>query len=65
MGKKTRADQYPALPHMLKAIGVADIVRTDRSTVTTKGLDGWVFWFKGPGVSNDFMLDRDQPDAYL
>lgn len=63
MRKKSHAGQYPASPHMLKAIDVVDIVRTDRSTVIAKGPNVWATWFEGKKVSKDFMLERDQPDS--
>jgi len=58
---KTQAVRLPkpiALPDSIKKV---DIVAIGNTRIITPAGESWDQWFDGPGVSNDFMLDRDQP----
>jgi len=58
---KTQAVRLPkpvALPESIKKV---DIVAIGNTRVITPAGESWDHWFDGPGVSDDFMLDREQP----
>ncbi len=58
---KTQAVRLPkpvALPDTIKKV---DIVAVGNTRIITPAGESWDQWFDGPGVSDDFMLDRDQP----
>ena len=40
-------------------VGTVDVV-VGRSRLLSAA-EGWDVWFDGPGVSEDFMAERDQP----
>ncbi len=47
-----------ALPDSVKKV---DIVAIGNTRLITPAGEGWDAWFDGPGVSDDFMLEREQP----
>jgi len=58
---KTQAVRLPkavALPDTIKKV---DIVAVGNTRIITPAGESWDQWFDGRGVSDDFMLDRDQP----
>ena len=58
---KTQAVRLPkpvALPDSIKKV---DIVAIGNTRIITPAGESWDQWFDGRGVSDDFMLDRDQP----
>lgn len=58
---KTQAIRLPkpvALPNAIKKV---DIVAIGNTRIITPAGESWDQWFGGRGVSDDFMLDRDQP----
>ncbi|NOY73902.1 MAG: antitoxin [Gammaproteobacteria bacterium] len=58
---KTQAVRLPkpvALPDTIKNV---DIVAVGNTRIITPAGESWDQWFDGRGVSDDFMLDRDQP----
>lgn len=58
---KTQAVRLPkpvALPESIKKV---DIVAIGNTRIITPAGESWDHWFDGPGVSDDFMLDREQP----
>ena len=61
---KTNRSQAVRLP---KAVAFADAVRkvdivvVGRSRLLSPAGEAWDTWFDGPGVSQDFMAERDQP----
>jgi len=58
---KTQAVRLPkpvALPDSIKKV---DIVAIGNTRIITPAGESWDQWFDGPGVSEDFMLGRDQP----
>jgi antitoxin VapB len=60
---KSQALRLPkpvAYPDTVKQV---DIVMLGRMRVITPAGESWDSWFEGEGVSDDFMLHRDQPDS--
>jgi antitoxin VapB len=58
---KTQAIRLPkpvALPDAIKNV---DIVAVGNTRIITPAGESWDQWFDDPGVSDDFMLDREQP----
>jgi len=48
-----------ALPASVKKV---DIVVLGNSRLISPAGESWDTWFDGPGVSDDFMNDREQPE---
>ncbi|MCY4281334.1 MAG: type II toxin-antitoxin system VapB family antitoxin [Gammaproteobacteria bacterium] len=60
---KSQAVRIPkpvALPDSVKKV---DIVKLGNSRLITPAGESWDTWFDGPGVSDDFMVEREQPEA--
>ena len=58
---KSQAVRLPkpvALPDSVKKV---DIVKLGNARLITPAGESWDFWFDGPGVSDDFMPEREQP----
>lgn len=58
---KSQAVRLPkpvALPDSVKKV---DIVKLGNARLITPAGESWDHWFDGPGVSDDFMLEREQP----
>lgn len=61
---KTNRSQAVRLP---KAVAFSDTVRkvdvvvVGRSRLLSPAGEAWDSWFDSPGVSDDFMVERDQP----
>lgn len=58
---KTQAVRLPkavALPDTIKSV---EIVAVGNTRIITPTGESWDQWFDSRGVSDDFMLDRDQP----
>ncbi len=58
---KSQAIRLPkpvALPEHVKKV---DIIAIGDTRVITPAGKAWESWFDGPGVSADFMTERDQP----
>lgn len=59
---KTQAVRLPkcvAFPDDVKQV---DIVVLGRTRLITPAGEAWDSWFDGEGVSDDFMLSREQPE---
>ncbi|NOX08764.1 MAG: antitoxin [Gammaproteobacteria bacterium] len=57
---KTQAVRLPkpvALPESIKKVAIVAIGNT---RIITPAGESWDHWFDSPGVSDDFMLDREQ-----
>ena len=62
MSNKSQAVRLPkavALPNHLLEV---DIIAIGNKRIITPSGESWCEWFDGPGVTNDFMESRDQPD---
>ncbi len=60
---KSQALRLPkpvAYPDTVKQV---DIVIQGRARIITPAGESWDSWFDGESVSDDFMANRDQPDA--
>ena len=58
---KSQAVRLPkpvALPESVKKV---DIVKLGNARLITPAGEAWDSWFDGPGVSDDFMQEREQP----
>ena len=58
---KSQAVRLPkpvALPESVKQV---DIVKVGNTRLIAPAGEGWDAWFDGPGVSDDFMNEREQP----
>ena len=53
-----RLPKEVALPESLKRV---DIIPLGRGRLIVPAGEGWDSWFDEPGVSEDFMITRDQP----
>ena len=61
MSNKSQAVRLPkavALPADVKQV---DIVPLGRARLIVPAGEGWDSWFAAPGVTPDFMNERDQP----
>jgi antitoxin VapB len=61
MSNRSQAVRLPkavALPDDVRQVEIVAIGRT--RIITPKG-EAWDTWFDGPGVSADFMAEREQP----
>ena len=59
---RSRAVRLPksvAFPDEVKRV---DVVVLGNARVLAPAGEVWTTWFDGPGVAEDFMLERDQPD---
>jgi len=54
-----RLPKSVALPDDIKEV---DIVAIGNTRIITPSGTSWDMWFDGPGVSEDFMTSREQPD---
>ena len=60
---KSQAVRLPkpvALPDSVKKV---DIVKIGNSRLIAPAGESWDTWFDGPGVTGDFMTEREQPET--
>ena len=53
-----RLPKAVALPEGVKRV---DVVAVGRTRIIAPAGEVWDSWFDGPGVSDDFMAEREQP----
>ena len=53
-----RLPKAVSLPDDVKQV---DVVAVGRTRIITPAGEAWDSWFDGPGVTADFMVNRDQP----
>ncbi len=61
---KNNRSQAVRLPKALAfpdAVKKVDVVAVGRSRIITPAGQTWDDWFDGPGVTSDFMAEREQP----
>lgn len=61
LSNRTQAVRLPkavALPSTVKEV---DVVAIGNTRIISPAGTGWDSWFDGPGVSEDFMREREQP----
>lgn len=55
-----RLPKAVALPEDVKKV---DVIAIGRTRIITPAGEAWDSWFDGPGVTADFMSERDQPEV--
>ncbi|MGL5668041.1 MAG: type II toxin-antitoxin system VapB family antitoxin [Shewanella sp.] len=63
MTNRTQAVRLPkpvALPADVKQV---EVIAVGRSRIISPKGEAWDAWFSGLDVSDDFMMERDQPEA--
>ena len=63
MTNKTQAVRFPKSVRLPDGVTNVDIQRRGQSWVITPSEQSWAAWFNDEGVSDDFMMDREQPAA--
>lgn len=58
---KTQAVRLPKAVALPDSITKVDVVAVGNTRIITPAGESWDQWFEGPGVSDDFMLSREQP----
>jgi antitoxin VapB len=58
---KTQAIRLPKAVALPDSVEKVDIVAVGNTRIITPAGASWDQWFDGSGVSDDFMLERDQP----
>lgn len=58
---RSQAVRLPKAVAFSDAVRKVDIVVVGRSRLLSPAGEAWDTWFDGPGVSRDFMVERDQP----
>lgn len=53
-----RLPKAVALPDSVRKV---DVIKLGNARLITPAGEGWDSWFDGPGVTDDFMAQRDQP----
>ena len=62
----TDGTQTIRLPNSMRlpdGVTSVDIVRRGRALIIVPSKASWAEWFEGETVSDDFMAERDQPEA--
>jgi antitoxin VapB len=47
---------------MPESVKEVEIIKIGRKRIIVPASQSWDDWFQAPGVSSDFMQDRDQPE---
>lgn len=63
MTNKTQAVRFPKSVRLPEGVTTVDILRRGRAWVLVPSQQSWAEWFESERASDDFMLDREQPDA--
>ncbi len=58
---KTQAVRLPKAVALPDSIDKVDIVAIGNTRIITPAGESWDQWFDGTGVSEDFMVSREQP----
>ena len=58
---KSQAVRLPKPVAYPKEVKQVDIVTLGRARIITPAGESWDTWFEGEGVSEDFMVEREQP----
>ncbi len=59
---RSQAVRLPKEVAFPESIRDVSITRVGRSRIITPAGRSWEDWFEGPGVSRDFMVQREQPE---
>jgi len=58
---QTQAVRLPKAVAFPESVKKVEIVAIGNTRIITPAGESWDYWFDGPGVSDDFMNDREQP----
>jgi len=58
---QTQAVRLPKAVAFPETIKKVEIVAVGNTRIITPAGESWDYWFDRPGVSDDFMVERDQP----
>ena len=59
---KSQAMRFPKPVAMPDSVKRVDIIPMGRARLVVPEGEGWDSWFDGEGVTEDFMVQRDQPE---
>ena len=59
---QTQAVRLPRAVAFDESVTEVEIIAVGNTRIITPANQAWDQWFDGPGVSDDFMTGRDQPD---
>ena len=59
---QTQAVRLPKAVAFDESVREVEIIAVGNSRIISPAEGSWDDWFDGPGVSDDFMADREQPD---
>jgi antitoxin VapB len=59
---KTQAVRLPKAVAFDDSVTEVEIIKVGNTRIISPAGESWDQWFDGPGVSNDFMTDREQPE---
>jgi antitoxin VapB len=59
---KTQAVRLPRAVAFEDSVTEVEIVAVGNTRIITPAGSSWDVWFDGPGVSDDFMPQREQPE---
>ncbi len=59
---KTQAVRLPKAVELPAEVIRVEIVALGNTRIITPAGQSWDLWFDGPGVSDDFLIDREQPE---
>lgn len=62
---RSQAVRLPKSVALPESIQEVDIVAIGNTRIITPAGNSWDNWFDGPGVSEDFMTEREQPGDQL
>ncbi len=62
---KSQAVRLPKAVALPESVSVVDIVAVGNTRIIVPAGESWDVWFDGPGVSDDFMAEREQPEDQL
>jgi len=59
---KTQAVRLPKAVAFDETVNEVEIIVVGNTRIISPAGESWDQWFDDPGVSNDFMNDREQPE---
>ena len=59
---RSQAVRLPKEVAMSESVKEVEIIKMGRKRIIVPASQSWDDWFQSPGVSSDFMQDRDQPE---
>ena len=59
---KTQAVRLPKAVAFDESVTEVEIIAVGNTRIISPACETWDQWFDGPGISDDFMTDREQPE---